>query len=674
MSQSAKKTSLLPGTVGKILRVDFSEKSWIEDDISPETVKKFLGGIGLSAWIVFDETGPKTDPLGPDNIVIIAAGLLDGTDAPTAYRVEVTTKSPLTGIVGTGSAGGQFGSKLRRAGYEAVVLKGKSPNPVYLVIDEGRVALKSADHLWGKDTFETTAAITAELGSDFSVMAIGQAGENLVRFACPIVDRYHAPGRCHAGAVMGSKKIKAIAVKGSRDIPVADPEKFRKTAKAIDARIAEYPERGLRQVVGSISKVAGPAKRGVLPAKNYQTGDVSPANDVLRPEFYQKYFIKGPLYCGKCSLSPSYGCHATAHIKEGKYKDLYMPGTGFSFLMWNWAGKYAIESFPAMAKCKEMCNRYGMDQEGSIAFALELFQRRILTKDDFDGQELNWGDEDAILAVMEKIAYRTGIGDTLAEGSARAAKIIGKGAEQYALTIKGMEIMDCPDPRIGGRARNLGSMVNFRGGDDVKTTHTVSEKIPDWAVQQGIDETDYKEWFLKRLDMPEEIKAKIYGVPPQLDSSGYTPERIILLAKWYEDLSLVRDSLGVCLFAVQTTSAIGPAYCAELLSSYLGWSISPRELMKAGERILNLFKAYNLREGLSRSDDVFPERFYVEPLNNRAGNGKTLSRDSLDDLLSGYYEARGWDRITGRPRRDTLEGLGLSSVADELSRGGLLSA
>jgi aldehyde:ferredoxin oxidoreductase len=666
MQESIRGSFMCPDSVGKILRVDLSKYTWIAADVDPEIIKKFLGGIGLSAKMLFEETGPQTDPLGPENIVIVSAGLLAGTDAPTAYRVEITTKSPLTGIAGTGSAGGLFGSRLRRAGYESVVLMGKSENPVYLVIDEGRVELKNAEHLWGKDTFATTSAIKNELGEDFSVMAIGQAGENLVRFACPIVDCYHAPGRCHAGSVMGSKNLKAIAVRGSRKIPVAFPDKFNNTVKEIDERIRDYPERGLRQVVGSICKVVGAAKRGHLPAKNYQTGGAAPGSDLWRPEDYKRHIIRGPLYCGKCSLSPYYGCHATADIKEGKYKDLYLPGVGFSFLMWNWAGKYAVESFPAMAKCKEMCNRYGMDQEGSIAFALELFQRGILTVDDFEGQALNWGDEDAILNLIDKIAHRQGIGTVLAEGSVRAAKIIGKGAEKYALTIKGMEIMDCPDPRAGGRVRNLGSMISIRGGDDVKTTHTVFEKMPDWAAQQGMGEEEYKEWFLKRLDMPEEIKEKIYGVPPSLDSSGYSPERIVLMARWYEDLSFVRDSLGICLFAVQTTSAIGSGYSAELLSSYLGWSISPVELMEAGERILNLFKAYSIREGLTRADDVFPDRFYLEPLEDGSGKGKAIARDSLNHLLDVYHEARGWDKITGYPRRDKLEGLGLRFVADEL--------
>ena len=650
----------------KILRVDLSNHHWIVEEIDPAVVEMFIGGIGLASKILFEETGPGTQPLSPDNIIIISPGLLNGSDAPTAYRTEVTTKSPLTGIIGTGNFGSMFGPNLRRAGFAAVIVKGKSGTPVYLIIDDDLIELRSARHLWGKDSWETTDNIKRDIGEHFSVMAIGQAGENLVKFACPVVDYYHVPGRSHAGCVMGSKNLKAIAVRGTGEIRAALLEKFREISIEIEERIKDFPERGMRQEIGSIHRVVDTAKRGFLQAKNYQVGILPDSNELWRPETFKKYLIQGPIFCGECPLSHLYGCNVTADIREGKYKDLYMQGISFSGLLWEFASMCAIESFPAMLKCKEVCNRYGMDHVTPVPFALELFQRGIIKKGDLDGIELNWGDADAIIAMFSKIAHREGIGDILAEGSAAAAKIIGKGAEKYALTIKGMEIMVGPDPRAGGMVKNLGSITCVRGGDDLKTTHTVYEQIPDWVRKQGIPEEEYTKWFLERLDMSDEVKNRIYGNPPNLDSSHYSPERIALMVKWYEDLSFVRDSLGVCLFAVNTKSAIGNIYCAKLISAYLGLNFSAKNIMEAGERILNLFKAYNVREGLTRVDDNFPSRLFHEALENGTSEGPVLSSDYMDELLDAYYELRGWNKKTGVPTREKLEELGLESVANEL--------
>jgi aldehyde:ferredoxin oxidoreductase len=662
--------SVLPELVGKILRVNLSTGRWTVENIDLFLIKMFMGGIGLAAKILFEETGPDVDPLSSENVVIISAGLLNGTGAPTAYRTEITTKSPLTGIVGSGNFGGVFGSNLRKAGYEAIVLTGKSRNPVSLIIDEGHVELKSARHLWGKDTWETTDIMKEEIGKDFSVMAIGQAGENLVRFACPIIDHYHAAGRSHAGCVMGSKKLKAVAVRGTRKIPIAFLEKFQEVSNEIEKKIRDYPERGLRQEVGSIHKVVDSAKKGCLQARNYQSGIVPESNDLWRPEDFKKYLVKGPIYCGQCSLSHHYGCHVTANVKEGKYKGLSMEGISFSLLIWEWASKCAIESLPAMMKCKEMCNRLGMDEVGPIPMALELHQRGIITEQDLGGKELKWGDAEGILEMISNIAHRRGMGDLFAEGSVGAAKSIGRGSEKYAMTIKGMEMLACPDPRSGGMAKNLGNITCLRGGDDLKNAHTIFEKVPDWATNQGIKEEEYAKWFLERLDMIDEVKNRIYGTPPNLDSSTYTPERIALMTQWYEDLSFVRDSLGICLFAVNTTSAIGSALSAKLLSAYLGVDFTPQEVMEAGERITNVLKAYNVREGASRSKDNFPERFFSEPLQKESTQGASLSRNEIDKLLDAYYELRRWDKETGNPTRGTLEKLGLESVAGDLAKRG----
>ncbi len=659
-------------SIGKILRIDLSKPEWFTEEVDFKVIETFMGGVGLATKILYEETGPKTDPLGRENVVIISAGLLNGTNAPTAYRGEITTKSPLTGIYASGNHGGVFGSKLRMAGFETMVVRGKSARPVSLVLDDGKVELRDASHLWGKDAWEVTEALRLELGEDFSVMAIGQGGENLVKFACPVVDYFHAPGRSHAGCVMGSKNLKAVAVRGTQKKSIASLEMFKETAREIEDRIRSYPERGLRQEVGSICKVVDSAKKGRLQARNFQVGSVPQSNDLWRPEGFKQHLRKGPTYCGNCLLSTYYGCSATADITEGRHKGLKMRGGAFSLLLWQWASQCGIESLLDMLKCKELCNRYGIDQVGPIPFAIELFQRGIITKEDLDDNELNWGDVDAIVDLLSRITHRKGFGNILAEGASKAAELIGKGAEQYAMTIKGMEMMACPDPRSGGMAKNLGNICSLRGGDDVKTTHTIFEGLPDWARNQGMDGETYLKWFLGLLDMFDEVKNEIYGVPPSLDSSTYTPERIALMTKWYEDLSLLRDSLGVCLFATHTTSAIGPTYCSRLASSYLGSDFSPEEMMEVGERITNVAKAYNIREGVTRSDDDFPSRFYLEPLKDGSDRGPTLSRGYMNDLLEAYYEIRGWNRKTGNPTREKLQELGLESVAKDMEKLGTL--
>jgi aldehyde:ferredoxin oxidoreductase len=657
------------GPTGRILRVDLSRREWKFEEIPPEVIRDYLGGIGLAARILFAETGPSADPFGPENVVIVSAGFLNGTEAPTAYRAEVTTKSPLTGLAGTGNFGGLLGARLKKAGIEAIALKGRASGPTYLVIDDGHIELRAAHYLWGKDTFETAAAVRGELGEDFSVMAIGQAGENLVRFACPVADCHHTPGRCHAGGVMGSKNLKAIAVRGTREIPIARREEFREASDRITERIRSYPERGIRQEVGSISKVVDAARKGTAPAHNYQTGLVPSSNELWRPEDFKQYLRTGPVLCGECPLSAHYGCNQMAEVREGPYQSA-MQGISFSFLVWDWGSKCGIENLPAMIKCKEMCNRYGLDQAGTIPFALELFQRGIITRADLGGAELRWGNAEDILRLMADIAHRRGLGDVLAEGSARAARVLGQGAEQCALTIKDMETMATPDPRGDGRGKHLGNLISVRGGDDVKTTHTIFEGLPAWAAKQGMSEEEYTQWFLDRLDMFPEVKEKIYGVPPNIYSTTYTPERIALLVKWYEDLSMVRDSLGICLFGVQTTSAIGPTESARLFSACLGVPVSPQALMRAGERIVNLLKAYNLRQGWARQDATWPERFFTEPLKNGTATGPVISKTELSGLIDSYHELRDWDRETGVPRRSKLEDLGLNFVVAELQKSG----
>ena len=657
----------------KILRVNLTTNNIKVTKIDSSTCKYFLGGIGLGIKILYEEVGTNIDALSPDNIVVFATGPLSGTSAPTNGRTEAVCKSPLTGIIGRGNFGGHWGYRLKRAGLEAIVIKGESDRPVYLWVDDGIIELRSAAHLWGRDTWETTDYLKRDLGDDVSVLSIGPAGENLVRFACPVADYNHAPGRSHAGCVMGAKKLKAIAVRGKNKVPIADTRRFQEVTKEIEARINEFPERGDRMKSGSYWMINEAAEAGVMPVGNFQSTVMPKDSEIWQvPDAVEKYItVKPNSYGNNCPLAKYYGCDMVTDIRDGVYKGLKVGGICFSYPAWEWGGKLGIKTFPAMWKCRELCQRYGMDQATPIPFALELFEKGIICKEDLDGFELKYGCEQVIMEMLEKIAYRKGFGDILAEGSERAARIIGKDADRYIMTIKGMEILQL-DPRVSQRVMALGYVTCPRGGDDLNSTHgTYIDVFPGWARKAGFSEQDYLDWSVNFVDMFDDVKAKVFGSPPTIDS--LRPDRIegkAALVIWYENQVSIYDSLGLCMMSGGPWFVYGPTYYARLYAACTGWEVNPDEIIKAGERIFTLMKAYIVREGLAKKDDDWPARFYNEPIQNGPRKGAKISKDVMHGLLDEYYELRGWNKVTGLPTKKKLYELGLDYAADELNKMG----
>jgi aldehyde:ferredoxin oxidoreductase len=656
--------------IGKILNVDLSARQVRAVELEEMVIYDYLGGLGLGVKILYDEVGPNVGALSPDNVIIIAPGLLSGTSAPTNGRAQIVTKSPLTGILGTGNFGGFWGPRLKLAGFEALVIRDKSDMPVYLWVDDGAAELRSAEHLWGKDTWETTDILRGELGNDVSVLSIGQAGENLVKFACPVIDYYHAPGRSHAGCVMGSKKLKAIAVRGTKKIAIADPERFSEAVKEAIGRIIIHPERKERKEskFGIMKKIGALVRAGVISCKNFQTTSLSPDNELLNlPEAVLPHLAMGK-FCYHCPMG--YGCDLVANVKTGSYAGLRLGG--INCYISYWGGYSGIKSFPASWKCKELCQRYGMDQGGPIPFAMELFQKGILTKEDLDGLELTWGNEKAIFELIRKIAFREGIGDILAEGSARAAKKIGRGAEDSAMVVKGMEMFG-KDPRTAPLVNTLGVMTCLRGADENLSTSSIPFSYPAWAKKAGWSTTDYLKWLIDYIDMPDNVKKEIFGEDPS--TSILDPHELdgkAFLAKWFGDLVALCNSIGLCVIATNFWPVMGPSHYAKLYNAYTGHQTTAQEIMKVGERIVNLMKVYAIRCGISRQDDVLPARFYREPLTDGPFKGTLLQTDRLNRLLIEYYEKRGWNTETGVPTRGKLVELKLIDVADELSKLGLL--
>ncbi|MFC1942189.1 aldehyde ferredoxin oxidoreductase family protein [Chloroflexota bacterium] len=635
---------------GKMLHVDLSARKIEKRETEPEFARKFGGGMGFGCKILYDEVGPDIDPLSPDNVIVVASGPLTGTQAPFASRTEVTTRDPLTGSVGSGNTGGMLGPYLKHAGFQAIVIRGKAENPVYLWINDDEVEIRDADHLWGRDAYETTDILKRENGeSKASVFAIGTAGENLVKYSCPVTDYYHFAARSGAGPVMGYKKLKAIVVRGTGTVNIARPEEFQSAVKEARERILSRQSNPAEHIIKNT------VDKGSLPGKNFQTGFMPQFLETRGQEVAQKYFSKK---LGTCYACPQQ-CINLIEINEGKYLGLkYAPGLrpGMTFA---WGATCGINNLPAVWKCMYLCSRLGLDYcsaSNSIAFTMELFQRGLITKADTDGLELSWGNEDAVMEMLSRIASRKGFGDVLADGVIEAARKIGKGAEQYAMTTKGRE-MAWQDPRSANRGFIFGYLTNPRGGDNLKSTHFEADEYS-------------RDWWVDKFDIFEDVKEKIYCVPPEEISSSW--EGKAAMCKWFEDLYSAVNALGVCIFPAGLFLTIGPTHLSQLYSACTGWDTTPREMMKLGERVFHLLKAYTIRQGLSRKDDSFPNRFYTEQLPEGPTKGAVLSREDIGKLLDEYYELRDWDKKSGLPTESKLVELGLADVAKDLSDRGKL--
>lgn len=641
---------------GKMLDIDLGTGTTKEKPIEAAFAKSYIGGMGFGCKLLFDEVRPGADPFGPENVLIFANGPLTGTAAPSSGRTEVTTVSPLTGRIGTGNTGGLWGARLKRCGVDLLLVRSISPEPVYIWIDDGAVELRSARHLWGKDTEETTDAIYGELADrNLSVLAIGPAGENLVRYACPVNDLHHCVARAGAGAVMGAKRLKAIAVRGSGTPNIARPGAFKEAVKEARERLKESTLKRSRQY-GNVTKnvIRDYQERGAWPHKNFQYGTVpEPWVSEVDRNAAMRHYVKEEGTCHACPIS----CFNLMEVKQGKYKGVRVTRGSHPGVVVEWAGKCAIDNLPAVWKCKETCQKLGMDYvsaSGTIAFAMELFQRKIIGTDDTDGLELTWGNEDVVTRLLEDIALRKGFGDILADGCDGAAGRIGRGSDKYAMTIKGMEKMSS-DPRSGSKGWVFGDLTNPRGGDNVKNTHFLAD-----FYDPG--------WWVDEFDIPEEIKKQIYSVPP--DKISVTWDGKPLMCIWFENLYSILNALGLCFFPSGFNLAIGPSHLSKLFSACTGLDTTPAEIMKMGERIFTLLKANTVREGLGRQHDTWPDRFFDEPIPDGPAKGTVLSRDTIDQLLDEYYALRGWDKTLGIPTERKLMELGLGDIAIELKNMG----
>ena len=647
----------------RIAHIDLSRCRSEFETLAPDLIRKWGGGSGLASWLFYQEVAPNIDPLGPENPVWIMGGPLTGTVAPCSGRIEVVTKSALTGILGLSNTGGHFGARLKLAGLDGLVLRGASDKPVYLWVRPGQIEFKDASHLWGKDTWETAETIGKELNDHhckrIKVMAIGPAGENLVRFACVVNERYHTAARGGAGAVLGSKKVKAIVV-DAKEAPLQISEAFQKTARRVAQKIKKSVACQNYSRFGSIGVSDLCTEMGDLPGRNFQTGALEGWKENRGTDRIRSFISKPEGSCYHCAMP----CFNSVEVKEGEYVGLKISSGTFVQVVLEFGAKCGIESLPAIWRCKDLCHRLGMDYgsaSGAISFAMELFQRGLLDTRHTKGQKLRWGDEQATLGLLAQIAYRQGLGNILAEGTSRASAFLGPATAPYVMTIKGMEMIG-QDVRAGRRGWSLGSLTSPRGGDNVRTTHMQGDTLRPMSLLKPENRSQweaYSQNFVSNVDMFPEIKEAIYGNPPLVDPLTYQGKAF--LTKWFEDLFSGVNALGLCTFPADKC-ALGPSDYAELFSAFIGEEISPRGFMEIGERIFNIQKLYLIREGMSRSDDIWPPRFFNEKLPDGPAEGSVVSKETIEKVLDEYYEARGWDRKTSGPTAVTLRRLGIENL------------
>ncbi len=636
----------MPCGYGKILEVDLSTGEITTRPIEDDFARDYIGGMGFGCKIFYDRIGPDVDPLGPENILVYANGPLTGTQAPCAGRTEITTRSPLTGNIGTGNTGGLWGTRLKRAGFDIIIVRGMATAPCYLWIDDDKIEIRPAHHLWGMDTTETTDALGHELSAqakpDVSVLCIGPAGENLVRYACPMNDYHHTAARGGAGAVMGAKNLKAIAVRGTGPVSVARPEAFRQAAK--DAR--DFLKYAIDASGPRYNAIQAYQDGGSFPHRNYQSGVIAGGVAQLGPDVAKTYYAREESTCYACPIS----CFSLMEVRQGRHAGVNASRGQHPGVVVEWGAKCGLKDLPSIWNCKEICQRLGMDYvsaAGTVSFAMELFQRGLITAKDTGDLDLSWGNDAAAATLLNRIATRDGFGDLLAQGSYLAAAKIGGDAPRYAMTIKKME-MHGRDPRSGSRGWCVGDLTSPRGGDNVKNTHFFADVYnPNWGPD--------------KLDIFSAEKAAMYCVPPEEVPGTWAGKA--QMCKWFEDLYTLLNSLGICFFPAGMNLALGPTRLSELYSAGTGWDRTPEEMMRLAEKVFTVFKACAVKHGYGRADDTWPDRFFTEELPEGPARGAILSRAEIDGLLAEYYALRGWDTASGLPTAQKLEELGLGELA-----------
>jgi aldehyde:ferredoxin oxidoreductase len=611
------------GYVGRILEVDLtSQKTQKTSTEKYFNVELFVGGKGLGALALWRELKPHTDPSSPENILVFSTGPLTGTLCPSV-RMCIITKSPLTNTFCDSHVGGHLGPEIKFAGYDAIIVRGKSEHPVYLWVNNEEVEICEAKNLWGLDTFQTEEKIREERKDPtIRVACIGPAGERLVKFALVNTERYRQAGRGGVGAVMGSKNLKALAVKGSGQIRIHNLEAF--TQVATEAREVILKNRTIRarRRWGTTRSVLYSSDQDLFPTRNFNEATFEEVENLSAEVFEKRFWVKHkacygcPVNCGKLGVVRS-GIYAGTVVEGAEYETATLLGANCG-----------ISNHEAVAHANMLCDKLGLDTISTgnvIAFAMECYEKGILTKKETDGLQLNFGNEQALTKVIQKIAAREGVGNLLADGVKRLSERLGEKTRDFAMHVKSLEL-----PGWGIRAApgmGLAYATADRGGCHMRA----------WTIGHEVS-----------------------GIAPDGNPiDRYSTERRAEIVKAQQDYYAACDSLVGCQFV---KDAVGKDRYVQMLNAATGMQMTVDEFVRVGERTWNLVRMFNIREGFSRRDDTLPKRILTEPLPSGIAKGQRLTQAQLNQMLDEYYKLRGWSIQTGTPSKEKLRELELNFV------------
>jgi len=601
------------GYRGKILNIDLTSRKYQIIELDTEKARKFIGGKGLGGILLFEHMKTETDPLSPESVIMFVTGPLTGTFCPST-RTVIIGKSPASRTFCDSYVGGHFGPTLKYAGYDALCIYGKSEEACYLYIDDDKIEFRPAHHLWGKDTVDTDHAIKQELGRDVHIATIGPAAENLIQYSLISIDVHRQAARGGLGAIFGSKNLKAVAVRGGGSIVLNNPDQFMKTAKKIKQEILDSNNQGMKTLrrIGTGRSTVFSSNQGLYPTRNFQTGTFNGVENLSGEAMREKFWVKHKA-CFACPIN----CSKFGIVRTGKYKGAMVEGVDYETTTLLGAN-LDIDNLEFVVAANELCDRLGMDTlsvGNTIGFVMECFEKGIVTEKDLDGIRLTFGNDDAVMKIIRKIAYREGIGDLLAKGVAQVAKEFGHGSEEFAMHVKNLEI-----PGWGIRAApGMGlAYATAERGADHERAYPISYEVKGAKTPDG-----------KTLDR--------YGTEGKASVTIFD-----------QDMNAFFFSAALC---DMVTGAVGKERCIELINSATGWNIEVAEAQEIGERIWNIIRLYNVREGFTRKDDKLPERIFKDSLQTGIAKGRTLKREDFEKMLDDYYVLRGWNQY-GIPTKE----------------------
>jgi aldehyde:ferredoxin oxidoreductase len=626
------------GSNGTILRVDLTAGTTRVETFDEAFYRQYPGGKALAAYHLLHELRPGTDPLGPDNVLVLAAGLLTGAPVSTATRFNAIARSPLTGAFGESEAGGYWGPELKMAGLDAIVLTGRSPYPVYLWVREGTAEIRDARQLWGQDPPTVQATIKEAVGEKLArVLQIGRAGENLVPYAMLMNELRHYNGRTGMGAVMGSKNVRAIAVKGSRKYTALDhdPAALAEIGKRLSRSLPDHPQGWDLRTKGTPGLTDGLNAAGILPTRNFREGSFERVDGIGWAAF--EAIRSGTRSCYACAVR----CKPETAF-EGRYRvtDTY-DGPEYEAIA-GFGSNCAIFDIELVARANELCNELGLDvisTAGTVAFVMECVEHGLLGPADLGGVDLRFGNGEALLEAIPRIAERQGVGELLALGSRAIAERLGRDAPSFAMQVKGLEMaMHEPRGKVGVA---LGYATNEAGADHLVGFHDPIFVNPDSVPFKGA----------MALGITE--PADVFSLGEAKVRNWYTSER------W----NSAEKVLGLCFFGPAPRSFIGVDDVVAAVRAATGWDVTVDELLEVGERAVNMARVFNVREGRTRRDDRLPDRLH-DPLEGGTLAGRSIDREAFEAAITALYALKGWDPATGVPTPERLRALGLDWAAE----------